>query len=141
MIYVKIIAALIVCGIAFYLGGLRYKAQLESLEASQAENTARAVLAERASAQTELNRVNQVVAKYEAQPIDPIALNVGSRVLEYTRIASCPVPKTATNPSGTGNAPQESPDTSAIERTLTAYSEACSQDANQLAALIAAWPR
>jgi hypothetical protein len=136
-----VVLVLALLGGGFYLGTLRGKSELTSLEASQAQNTAKAVLAERASAQTELDRINQVVAKYEAQPIDPIALDIGTRVFKYANTASCPVPKATADPGRAGDIPALAPGALGIEQALDAYIEACSRDAEQLGALIQAWPR
>lgn len=142
MIYAKIGALLALVlglfGTGWFVGSLKGRASVSALQASQAENTAKAVLAERASAQTELTRLRIVVANYENTPIDPVSVGLGHRVYLYARAANCPVPVGSANPSGTV-AP--SPVASGFEGALQGYIDACSRDAKRLDALIDAWPQ
>jgi hypothetical protein len=125
-----------------YLGGLRSKAALETFEAAQAKNTATAVLAERASAATELARVNAIVARYENEALTPLPdPSTAVRVLERACPAERAVPKTGTDTPGTGNASPQPGGDSEAARLLQGLIDACARDASQLNALIAAWPR
>lgn len=137
--FVALLAA--VAAVAYHFGGMSAETALADFREAQSANTAKAVLAERASAAAELARVNAILKGYQDAPIDPIALSVGSRVLEYARVAACPVPAAGINPGAT---PSPSPvpiSSSEVGQALTDLAVACSQDAEQLNALIAAWPK
>jgi len=125
----------------WYCGSLRSKTAYEALQAAQAENTAKAVLAERASTAAELARTSAILKGYQDAPIDSVALSVGSRVFKYANAASCSLPQAAADP---GRAPSAAPlpvGPSEVERALADLAVACSEDARELAALQAAWPR
>jgi len=125
-----------------YLGGLRSKAALQTFEAGASANTAKAVLAERASAATELARVNGIIARYENDALTPFPdPGVGQRVLERACPASSPVSQTSPNPAGAVNAAPQPAGDSEADRLLQGLIDACSRDASQLNALIQAWPR
>jgi hypothetical protein len=138
--YLKVAAALVLLGIAYYLGGLPGKAALASLKAQQASLVATELQRQAANSLAEIARLNTVIATYEQNQLDPLALSLGSRVYHYIQIGSCPLPGTAAHPGGTvGPGPvTTAPDS--VEPALNAYIEACSRDATRLDALIAAWP-
>lgn len=143
--YIKIGAAVVVLGVvsgaSFHFGGMASKTALEGFKAEQSANTAKAVLAERASAAAELSRVNAILKGYQDAPIDPIALSVGSRVLEYARIADCPVPAARSDSGGVASTGKVPIGPSEVGQALTDLAVACSQDAAELTALQAAWPK
>jgi hypothetical protein len=141
VIYVKIIVCLILFGMGFYFGGLSPKTKLEALQAAQAENTAKAVLAQKAASDAEEARLNGVIAKYEATPIDPIAVGLAGRVLQYARVADCPVSKTAAAASGTGNPAAGTASDPSFVGLAQAAVLACDHDAHQVTALQQAWPQ
>ncbi len=134
-----LLAAIFMAG--WHLGGDSARTALASLQAAQAEDTAKAVLAERASAAAESARLQAILKRYDDAPIDPIALHVGDRVLEYARVAQCPVPKAGADPRGAASAAPVAFGASQVGRALDALTEACAQDAAELTALQAAWPR
>lgn len=144
MIYAKaaalLVLVLLLFGGGYHLGGMASKTKLEGVEAAQAENTAKAVLAERASAAAELVRVNSLLKGYQDAPPDPAVVSVGSRVLQYARIADCPMPSTGAHPAaviGAGALPRSDPE---FERLLQAAFDAADHDAKELTTLQAAWP-
>jgi hypothetical protein len=139
--YVKAALYVIAFAIGFYFGGLRSKTALETVETAQSENTAKAVLAQKAALDAEEARLNGVIAKYEATPIDPIAVGLAGRVLQYARVADCPVPKAASITSGTGDTAAQSSGDASLIRLSQAVLDACAQDAAQLTALQQAWPQ
>lgn len=143
--YVKIGAVLALLGAVaaggYHFGGMASKTALEGFQAEQSANTAKAVLAERAAGAAELARVNAILKGYQDASIDPIALSVGSRVLEYARVADCPVPGAGGHPSGTPSASPVTSSASEVGQALTDLAVACSQDAAELTALQAAWPK
>lgn len=127
--------------IGFRFGGMGPKAKLEGFQATQAENTAKAVLAERASAATELARVNTILRGYQDAPIDPISTGLAHRVFVYANAAGCSVSKTGANPAAVGGAgpvPHGDPE---LERLSQAAFDAGTHDAKELTALQAAYPR
>ena len=124
--------------LAYHLGGDASKTALEGFQAAQAENTAKAVLAERASGAVELARVNAILKGYQDAPIDPIVPGIAHRVFIYARAANCAVPSAGGNPGGVVSA---SPKSTGFEDALQDYIDACSRDAQRLDALIAAWPK
>jgi len=126
---------------AYHLGGDASQAKLEALEALQSSNTAKAVLAQKAASDAEEARLNSVIAKYEATPIDPVAIGLAGRVLQYARLTECPVSQTATTAGGTGNTPTKPPGDPELERLSQAAIDACDHDAHQVIALQQAWPR
>lgn len=142
LLYLKLGAALalvaLLFGAGYRMGGNGARAQYEALQAAQAELTAKAVLAERASEQAESVRLNKVISDYENTPIDPVSVGVAHRVLIYANAPSCPVPSAGGNPGGTVPA---SPKSAGLEDALQGYIDACSRDATRLDALIEAWPR
>lgn len=125
----------------WYCGSLKSKAALDhSLEAQQA-TVAAALIAQRKISDAEEARLNAVIAKYEATPIDPIALTVGSRVFKYAA-ASCSTVPSAPSPTPGVSKPTPIPSgPGPIEQATNAAFTACSHDANELAALQAAWPK
>lgn len=122
----------------YHVRGMACAARYEALQASQSELTAKAVLAERASAQVESDRLHKVLSDYESTPIDPVSVGVAHRVLIYAHAPSCPVPEAGPNPGGTVS---PSPKPGSLEGPLQDYIDACSRDAKRLDALIEAWPR
>jgi hypothetical protein len=141
VIYLKVGIAAALCALFFWLGGLHSKTELEGFQAAQSANTARAVLAERASSAAELARVNLLLKGYQDAPPDPIVVSIGSRVLQYARIADCPVPTSGANPAATlGAAPVPRSDPE-FERLLQTAFNACAHDAEELTTLQKVWPR
>lgn len=139
--WAKIGAVALLCLWMYHLGGDGPRAKLETVLATQSENTAKAVLAERASAAVELSRVNSVLKGYTDAPIDPAVISVGSRVLKYARIADCPLSAGSAAPAATisaGQVPRSDPE---FERLLQAAFDAADADAKELTALQQAWPR
>ncbi len=128
-------------GLGYRFGGSSARTALARFQAAQAMNTAKAVLAERAADTAETARVNAILKGYEDAPIDPVALTLGNRVLEYARVADCPVPKAGGNTGGTPSPSPVAVGPSAVGRALDALTEACAEDAAELTALQAAWPR
>lgn len=124
--------------LCLHQGAMASKTKLEGFQAAQAENTAKAVLAERASAQAESVRLNKVISDYESTPIDPVSVGVAHRVLIYAHTPRCAVPEASSNPGGVVPA---SPKPGGFEGPLQDYIDACSRDAKRLDALIEAWPR
>lgn len=145
LIYIKIGIAVAVIGVvsaaSFHFGGMASKTALEGFQAEQSANTAKAVLAERAAGAAELARVNAILKGYQDAPIDPIVLSTGNRVLEYARVADCPMPSASGNPGGTASAGKVPIGPSQVGQALTDLAVACSQDAAELTALQAAWPK
>jgi hypothetical protein len=141
MIYVKIIVILGLFALGYYFGGLRSKAALEGLQAAQSSNTAKAVLAQKSASDAEETRLNGVIAKYEATPIDPVVTGLASGVYHYARIADCPVSKTSPLTSGTGNPAAGTASDPSFVGLAQAVLNACDHDAHQVIALQQAWPR
>jgi hypothetical protein len=128
-------------GLGFHFGGMGPTAALERLQAAQAADVAKAVLAERASVAAELARVNGILKEYEDNALHPIDLHIGSRVLVAACPAQRPLPETSPNPGrtqptaqGAGVDPRLGP---ALDRVISD----CQADARQLSALQAGWPR
>jgi hypothetical protein len=142
ILYAKIgvILAVMIAIVAgsYHVGAMAATARLEALQAAQSELTAKAVLAERASAQAESVRLNKVISDYESTPIDPVSVGVAHRVLIYAHTPSCAVPEAGSNPGGTVST---GPKPGGLEGPLQDYIDACSRDAKRLDALIEAWPR
>jgi hypothetical protein len=136
------IAALVLAlfGGGFYLGGLKSKAALEGFEAAQTENTAKAVLAERASAAVEQTRVATKLKEFEDAPIDPIVPGIAHRVFLAARPTSCPlsspspVASGATTPSGVSSSDRE------VELATQNAFDAGARDAQRLDLCRAVWP-
>lgn len=144
MIYAKaaalLVLVLLLFGGGYRLGGMASKTTLEGFEAAQAENTAKAVLAERASTAAELARVNAILKGYTDAPIDPVSVGLAHRVYVYAHAADCPVSGASPNPAATGSAsPQPRGDPSFVGLAQRVI-DACSQDAAELTALQEAWP-
>lgn len=133
---VALLAAIL--GLGWHLGSLGPTAALATYKLAQAKVVADAVIAERAAAQVESDRLRKVIATYEQTPIDPIAAGLSHRVYVYAQASSCTVPKTSPHPSG---AVSTSTVPSSLEGALQTYIDACSRDALRLNALQAAWPR
>jgi len=124
----------------WHLGGLSSKSALEGYEATQAQDTAKAVLAERASNEAELAKRDAVIKGYENAPIDPIVTTAAHRVYVYASAAGCPLPQAAAVAGG-ADAPAAVPASpGAVERALDEYIKACDSDARRLAALQALSP-
>jgi hypothetical protein len=134
-----LVAALFFSG--YHVGGMASKTKLEGFEAAQAADTAKAVMAERASAATELARVNAILKEYQDAPIDPIVPGIAHRVFIYARAADCPVPSAGPHPGGTVTASPQPAGPGPIEQATQAVFDACEADARELTALQAAWPR
>jgi hypothetical protein len=125
----------------YHFGSLSSKSKLEAVLAAQAENTAKAVLAERAAQETEQKRLQEVLAKYEQTPLDPIVAPLARRVFLYARASECPVPPNGTHSAAVIDPGPQPREDSAIERATSEVFEACARDAAQLNALIDAWPK
>lgn len=133
-----VLVVVLLFGGGYHFGGLASKTALEILRAEQSSNTAKAVLAERASAAVELARVNAILKEYQDAPIDPVTVGIGHRVLYAACPASSPVPKAATDPGRSIITRAVAP---GVESALQGLVDACSRDALRLDALQAAWPR
>lgn len=136
------IAALVIAlfGFGWYGGHLEGSAAVARLQRDQAQITATAVLAERASTQAETNRLRKLVADYEASPIDPIVPGIASRLYKYTlasRAVSC-APTNTPGSSPTSPVPAGDP---ILERLSQAAFDAAAHDAKELTALQSAWPK
>lgn len=128
-------------GGGFYLGGLRSEAALEAFQSAQSANTAKAVLAERASGAAELARVNLLLKGYQDAPIDPIDVGLAHRVYVYASAADCPVSGAGAHPAGAVSpSPQPSSDPGFVGLAQSVI-DACAQDAAELTAIQQAWPR
>lgn len=139
MIYAKaaalLVLVLLLFGGGYRLGGMASKTTLEGFEAAQAENTAKAVLAERASTAAELARVNAILKGYTDAPIDPITVGIATRLLEHACPASGPVPSTVAVAAGIDRATAQPRNAQAVERATQSHFDACAKDAAELAAL------
>lgn len=156
MIYVKLgfylaLAAGLI-GLGYHFGALKGAAQadsartaLEGFQAAQAQNTAKAVLAERAAGQAELVRVNGILKGYEDAPINPVDLSLSGRLFKYTdataHAADCPVPKAGPDPAAARDPATKPASDGAVRQATAAVFKACALDAAELSALQAAWPR
>lgn len=141
MTYVYGGIAAFLCALFFWLGGLHSKAALEGFQAAQTENTAKAVLAERASTAAELARVNALLKGYQDEALKPVDATIAERVLYHACPAVSAVPSPGAHASGTlspSPQPRSDPET---ERLLQAVFTACSADAEELTTLQQAWPR
>lgn len=128
--------------VGFHFGGMASKTALEGFLATQAQNTAKAVLAERASTAAQLATQNAVIKRYENAPPDPVVTTAAHRVFIYaTGAASCPVSGAAPGAGGASAAAAVAIGPSAVEQALGAYIAACAGDANRLAALQALAPK
>jgi hypothetical protein len=136
---VAALCLVLAAGTGFRFGGLASKTALEGLRADQAQLTATAVLAERASEKAESDRLTKVISDYEKTPIDPIAIGVARRVFIYANAPGCPVSKAGPDPDGTVSAAPVAIGPSSIEQRLDDYVQACDADAKELAAIQAAW--
>lgn len=145
MTYVKygaiglLVLALFVGG--WYCGSRSSKTALEGFQAAQSANTAKAVLAERASAAVELARVNTILKGYDNAPIDPVVPGIAHRVFVYANATGCAVPSPGANPGGAiaaSTIPAGDPE---FERLSQAAFDAAAHDAKELIALQQAWPK
>lgn len=127
--------------LAYHLGGDSARTALEGFQAAQAENTAKAVLAERASGAAELARVNAILKGYQDAPIDPIVPGIAHRVFLYASAASCAVSSTPSAPGGVVTSRPVPASDSGLEQATQAVFDACERDALRLNALQAAWPQ
>lgn len=145
ILYAKLGAGALIIAVLFgagwHFGAMASKTQYEALRAEQSELTAKAVLAERASAAAESARVNAVLKEYQDAPIDPVVAGTAHRVFIYANSPSCPVPEARTDPARVVGTAAQPVGPSRVERSLGDYIAACDADARQLAALIEAWPR
>ncbi len=144
-IYIEVGAAVVLLAVAvlvgYHFGGMGPKAQLEALKAAQAELTATAVLAERASAEAEVVRVNAILKEYQDAALNPIVPGIAVRLLERACPTSGPLPADSGHPgTPSSSSPQPGSDPGA-QRLLQVLVEACAQDADELTALQQAWPR
>ncbi len=138
---VKLAAIAAVLAFAYRLGGNGPRAALAGFQASQAQATAKAVLAERASAAAELARVNGILKEYQDEKLNPIVPGIAVRLLERACPANRSLPEASANPGRARSAAKEPAGDGSVERATQAVFEACAQDAAQLSALQAAWPR
>jgi hypothetical protein len=145
--YVRLAAALAVFVLGFYFGSLhgakdaaQSKTAYEALQAAQASNVAKAVLAERASSQAESARINTLLEAYQNAPPDPVVSSVAYRLLERTCPAVGAVPTNPGPASGTRPAsgiPRGDPE---IEQLTQAALAAAGRDARRLNLCRDAWP-
>jgi hypothetical protein len=154
--YIKIGAAAVLLAIAagggFHFGGLSGSVKaadaqtaLEGLEAAQAENTAKAVLAERASAAAESARVNTKLKEFEDAPIDPVVTGLAARLYAYAASATDPAVGPVPTSSGSAGAtvkacgvPRRDPE---AERLSQDAFDAGGRDAERLNLCRDVWPR
>ena len=125
----------------WYCGSLKSKAALDRSLTAQSATVTAALIAQRKISDAEEDRLNAVIAKYEATPIDPIALSVGSRVYKYAAASCGAVSSPAATPTGAISPTPIPPSPGPVEQAVTAAFTACSHDANELAAIQAAWPK
>ena len=139
-----VVAVAILCltyGVAFHLGGNGPRASLAALRAAQSETVARAVLAEKASGDAELGRVNAILRKYENESLNPIDLHISTRLFRAACPTRGPLPQTVSHTAiPSAPTPIASVD-SRIGPALDAVISNCQADAKQIIALIEAWPR
>lgn len=137
-----ILAAVIAVFFAgYHFGGMASKTALEGFQAAQAENTATAVLAERASTTAQLAHMNAIVKGYQDAPPDPIVATAAHRVFVYaTGAAGCAVPRAAPLAGGAPAAAAVALGPSRVEQALGTYIAACAGDASRLAAVQALSP-
>jgi hypothetical protein len=126
---------------AYHLGGDSARTALEGFQAAQAANTAKAVLAERASGAAELARVNAIVKGYEDAALSPVTVGIGRRVLLAACPTSHPVPQTSPVTGGAVPARPVPASAAGLGEALDRYTAACQRDALRLNALQAAWPK
>ena len=137
VIYLRLVGLAVVFLAGVYVGHLQGSAQVARLERDQAQTTATAVLAERASQAAETDRLTKAVADYETASLTPVDPGVAHRVYLYA-LSQCPLSSPASAPAGTQRAPAEPP---GFERALQGYVDACARDALRLNAIQAAWPK
>jgi hypothetical protein len=125
----------------WYCGSLKSKAQLDRSLAAQQATVAAALLAQRKISDAEEDRLNAVIAKYEATPIDPIALTVGTRLYKYAAASCSAVPTSTAAPTGVSSTPAVPSGPGPVELASDAAFKACAQDSAELAAIQAAWPK
>ena len=142
-----IAAALALLGIGFYFGGLRgnekadaAQTALEGFQAAQSANTAKAVLAERASSAAELDRVNTKLKEFENAPPDPIIPGIVRRVFLYANAAGCPVSSSGAAPGGTLAASGIPGGDPTLERLSQEAADAAGRDAARLNLCRNVWP-
>lgn len=145
LLYAKLGAAVLVVvllfGAGYRVGGLASKAALEALRAEQSSNTAKAVLAERASAAVELARVNARLKEFEDAPIDPVVTGIASRLYAYTGATECAVRGTGVTTGGTipaSGIPRGDPEAKRLSQDAF---DAGSRDAKRLNLCRTVWPR
>lgn len=145
MTYVKFGAiGLLVLALFFggwYCGSLKSKSQLERSLAAQSATVTAALIAQRKISEAEEARLNAVIAKYEATPIDPIALSIGSRVYKYAAASCSAMPSAGTAAPGTRDAAPIPSGPGPIESATNDAFTACAKDSAELAALQSAWPK
>ncbi len=140
----------LIFGAGFHFGGLSgnakaaaSKAALDGFQTAQAENTAKAVLAERAAGATESARVNAKLKEYEDAPIDPVVTGLSERV----RLATCPgatgssVPGAGGNAGGAQSARGVPASPAEVERLSDAAWAAADKDATRLNLCRDVWPK
>ena len=136
-----LLAAIALVAIGYRQGGNSARTALEAFQAAQAENTAKAVLAERAAGKAELDRVNTVLARYQNETLHPVDLHIGQRLL----VAACPtvgpVPEPHANTGATESAPEIADIDPRLGPAIDRVIADCQADALTLSALQAAWPR
>lgn len=140
MNYLYAAIAVVLFGGGFYLGGLHNKDVLDHTLANQQATVAAALLAQRKISDAEEDRLNAIITKYENAPVDPLSVNVGTRVYHYIT-AGCAVPKTATPTSGVSGPAPVAANPDRVESSLNRYVSACSKEAAELVAIQAAWPK
>jgi hypothetical protein len=145
--YIKIALAALILGGTFWFGyrtgSVHGTAALEALQAAQAENTAKAVLAERASAAVESARVQAKLKEYENAPIDPLVPGIVRRVFLNACPAGGPVPSAAAAPGGTGEAggvPAGDQGAQRLYELAQAAADAAARDAARLDLCRSVWP-
>jgi len=122
-------------------GGASARAALAAFQAAQAENTAKAVLAERAAGAAELARVNTLLEGYQNAKPDPAVSGIAVRLLGAPCVAVGAVPSAgavAATATAAGGVPGGD---SAIERATEAAFDAAERDAARLNLCRAVWPK
>lgn len=126
------------------VGSAHATAALEAFQAAQAENTAKAVLAERAAGAAESVRVREKLKEYENALPDPVVPGIAHRVFLYANASGCPLPSAATPPSGTvpaGRVPAGDQGSERLLELAQAAAAAAARDAARLNLCREVWPK
>jgi hypothetical protein len=123
-------------GAGYHFGGMASKTALERDHADMAAATVNALLAQRAQATADHNRLQEVIDRYDATPPDPIIPGLAHRVYVYATAHCGGVPQSGSVAPGT-EAPTPVPiGHSSVESALGDVLSACSADAAQMTAMI-----